>query len=118
MIGGILLIAVALNVLSHILRIWLVSERGELSEEGKEKNIWGKIILVLIGIVGFLLVNVMAGAESQTMKWYLLLVLTLSVGFQTWLDWTYRRQTREYLVDAIIFIMAIISLIFWMWLVY
>ncbi|GIO36345.1 hypothetical protein J41TS12_12060 [Paenibacillus antibioticophila] len=116
--GGILLIIVALGILNQVLRIWLVSERGELSEEGKERNIWGKIILSISGVIGFLLVNFLAGAESEIMKWYWLLLLIISGGFQAWLDWTYRRQTREYLVSMIVLILGIACLASWMWLVY
>lgn len=118
MLGGILLIVFALGILYQILRLWLVSEKGELPEEGKEWNIWGKLILSIVAVISFLLIKYLAGEESELMKWYWLLLLIISGGFQTWLDWTYRRQTREYRADAIWLILGIASLASWMWLVY
>jgi hypothetical protein len=86
--GGVIgLICIILAVSHLILRIWIVgTERIELTEEGREVGIWGKIILSFIGIITCIVIIVVEGSESIAMKRFWMLFIIIVVGFQSFID--------------------------------
>ncbi|RCX21440.1 uncharacterized protein DUF4181 [Fontibacillus phaseoli] len=102
-------ICILLVFVHLILRIWIVGlDKRELPEEGKEVNIWGKIILALVGIIVFIVIAFAVGMDSLAMKWFWMLFVILTVGFQSFIDWKYQRESRQYIVSLIVLVLGIV----------
>ncbi|OPA75364.1 hypothetical protein BVG16_22520 [Paenibacillus selenitireducens] len=94
---------------SHlILRIWIIgSEKEELTEEGKEVSFSGKIIFALIGIITVIVIIVTDNSQSDVMKWFWMLYIITALGFQSFIDWNYRKGSKQYVVSLIVLVLGV-----------
>ena len=101
---GIICILLAFSFL--VLRIWLVgTEKKELPEEGKKVDIWGKIILGLIGVITFFVfIN---GSEVNAMKWFWMLLIVAAMSFQSFIDWKYLKGSKQYIASIIVLVIGV-----------
>ncbi|MCR8658789.1 DUF4181 domain-containing protein [Paenibacillus endoradicis] len=107
------LIALFLTLSHWILRKKIVgTDREELTEAGKKVNIWGKIVLTIIiftTIIFLFSVDILAG---EVMKWFWMVVIIMGLGFQTFIDWKYLKDSIEYIVSLIVLILGVMLIYF------
>lgn len=92
-------------VFSHfILRLIIVGpEKKVLSEDGRLIDLWGKIILSALGII-IIFLNY---DEIETLKWFWLLLIIVAFGFQSFVDWKYQKDSKQYIVSLIVLVMGV-----------
>jgi len=101
-------IVILLIFFRYILKIWIFDEEPkEYTEEGKEANIWGKLILALIGMVAGLFIFFMFGAEGNEMKWFFIIIIIISMSYQTFLDLKYLDDSKQYLIPVILMFLGV-----------
>lgn len=102
MIGFIALI-IAFSYL--ILRILFVaSEKEALSEDGKYFDLWGKVILAALGITFVIFFNV----GYEVIKWFWIFFIVAVLGFQSYVDWKYLKESKRYVVSLSVLIFGVI----------
>ncbi|RUT33511.1 DUF4181 domain-containing protein [Paenibacillus zeisoli] len=102
--GGFVIIGMILSISSNLLRRWLVgdAEQAELSRTGRKVDLWGKVILLLF-IIGCIVVMVIEDRlKGAALKWLMIITISLAGGFQTFIDWKYRKGSKEYLAPLIV----------------
>lgn len=92
-------------------RLIVGKERRKIYEtDGKYIHIAG---LIMIGIVGiWILYDLLDNA--QVMKWFWLLFLTLTVGFQSLMEWKFLKGSKEYIVSLIVLLIGLIYILVFM----
>lgn len=92
----IILIVLALSLTHWFLRTILFRlPKEELSRSGRRADAWGKTILVLLAFAFVFLLLLQDQAISK--KWLWMAILFCGQGFQTFIDWKYRKPSKEYL---------------------
>ncbi len=109
------IISILLAFSHFILRKWIVDkERAELPEEGKEVNIWGKLILALVGIVAYVIIIIAYGVEGMNMKWFWMIIVIMASGFEIFIDWKYIRASKQHVVSFIVLVLGVALVYFWL----
>lgn len=99
------LISVILAFTNLFLRKWLVGTgKQQLSEQGKRVSIWGTIIIALFAIIMIILLD---DTEINIMKWLMMLLIIIAVGFQCFIDWKYLKGTKVWIVSLSLLIMGV-----------
>lgn len=101
------IIAVSIFILAEkLLRKWLRVERRKVSETpGKNVDRWGRGIITLIFLCSlpFILTK-----DVEAIKWYWLSYLMLIWGFQSFVQWKYLKNSKEYVITLIFLLLALI----------
>jgi hypothetical protein len=104
------ILVLLLAVLNPLLRKWIVGPgRQEMDEtEGKNIDLWGRIILAIIGL--FLVFFVIDITDETTIKWFILIFLLITFGFDSMMEWKYLKNAKEFKVTLLL---LLIGLIYW-----
>lgn len=78
-----------------------------MSEEGKDVSLWGKFILVCIGIIAYIVIVVIDGLESEAMKWFWMSFVVIALGFQSFIDWKYLKSSKQYIASLIVLVLGV-----------
>ncbi|KAB7709095.1 DUF4181 domain-containing protein [Bacillus aerolatus] len=107
---GFLITLIILSFLvERLLRKWLRVEKKKVSEtSGKNVNRWVRGIIVVIFLCGLPFV---IEEDKHVMKWYWISYLILSLGFQSFVQWKYLKNSKEYVI-TLIFLMLGLMLIY------
>ncbi|QED46467.1 DUF4181 domain-containing protein [Cytobacillus dafuensis] len=91
-----------------ILRIIITGNiKEELPENAKDFDLYGKIILALIGIITIIIFIVVNEVEGDVIKWFWMIFIILALGFQSFIDWKYLKDSRRYIVSIIVLIIGV-----------
>ncbi|MBB6452580.1 hypothetical protein HNQ94_001025 [Salirhabdus euzebyi] len=105
-----LLVFIVLFVILEKLLINLFGiEKKKLSESpGKTINRRGRNIILVIFLVALPFVNF---EEYSFIKWYFILFNVLLFGFQSFMEWIYVRESKQY-VTSLFFLIIIVAFIY------
>ncbi|MFS0824655.1 DUF4181 domain-containing protein [Bacillus sp. 1P02SD] len=103
----IIILFILFFLLEKIANKLLGVKRQKISETpGKKIDLWGRVIttviLICIGIP-YLVIN-----NNILWKWYFILLLIFTIGFQVMLEWKYIKNSRQYISTLIILIIGLI----------
>ena len=106
----IIILFILFFLLEKIVNKLLGVKRQKISETpGKKVDRWGRgitaVILICIAIPYFAVNN------NISWKWYFILLLIFTIGFQAILEWMYINNSRQYASTLIILIVGLIFLI-------
>lgn len=86
-------------------KIIVGKKRRKISEtEGKNIEIWG---LILIGIIGLCCIYFVL----DIMKLFWLCFLILIYGFHTFMEWKFLKDSKDYVVSLIVLIIGVIYIL-------
>lgn len=83
-----------------------IDKAKKISETpGKRVDRYGRVIIfvISIGLIPFYITQ-----EASVMKWYLMLLLTLSFGFQSILEWKYLKGSKQYASTVMLLILGLL----------
>lgn len=112
----VLVALLALVFIAILLILGYLSEKGVNKILGVEKkkisdtsakniNRWGRIIILVIALSALPFV---VTSDVNTMKWFWIVYLTLLLGFQSFLEWKYLKESKQYITTLIILIVGVI----------
>ncbi|WP_377559105.1 DUF4181 domain-containing protein [Ornithinibacillus salinisoli] len=102
------LILLAMIISNYILSNLIVgTTKKEFPENVKKINLFARIIIGIIAIISFLLINMNYGAESEAMKWFWVIFITVLFGFQSYIDWKYLKDRKQTIVSVILLFIGI-----------
>ncbi|HWO76455.1 MAG TPA: DUF4181 domain-containing protein [Bacillus sp. (in: firmicutes)] len=102
---GLIGLIIALTYLA--LRIMIVgTKKVEISEDGKYIERWGRIILAALGVIIVIFINI------EAIKWFFILFIIAIIGFQSFIDWKYRKGSKEYIASLITLIVGVLFVYF------
>ncbi|MBH5320410.1 DUF4181 domain-containing protein [Paenibacillus sp. GSMTC-2017] len=81
-------------------------------EEGRELRGKGKIILVILTTIALVVITILSDAESNAFKWFFISLLVIAFGFNSFIEYTYRKGSKRYIVSLITMIVGVIMLYF------
>lgn len=92
-------------------KLILGEDRKKIYEtSGKYIYLWGTIILLTIGFGCLFFLDI---SDLNVMKWLWLCFSILTVGFYTFLEWMFLKESKEYIVSLIVLTVGLIyTLIF------
>ncbi|MNV68862.1 hypothetical protein D3C71_1617360 [compost metagenome] len=107
--AGMAIIVIVLSISSYFLRKWIVGtvEQEELSRAGRKVDLWGKVLLSLIVIACIVSMVVEDRLEGAALKWLFILTIIIATGFQAFIDWRYRKGSKEYLASLAILALGV-----------
>jgi hypothetical protein len=101
------ILVILLAVLAPLLRKWIVGYERYISEtNGRRIDFWGRIILVIIFLL--LLLFVIDPSDETTLKWFFIVFLTIMAVFQSIIERKYLKNSKEYIVTLLLWIIGII----------
>jgi hypothetical protein len=81
--------------------------RQEIDEiAGKNIDLWGRIIFVLLGL--FLVFFVIDISDETTIKWFCLTFLLITFGFQSIIEWKFLSNPREFIVTLLLLLIGLL----------
>ncbi|MEC2074533.1 DUF4181 domain-containing protein [Metabacillus fastidiosus] len=93
-------------LIEKLLRKWLRVEKKKISEtSGKNVDRWGRGIILLIFLCSLPFLNI---EDTNVIKWYWISYLTLLVGFQSFIQWKYLKNSKEYVISLICLMIGLI----------
>lgn len=106
----VLIVSIANAILSKLI---LGNNRRKVSEtEGKYIQIGGLIVIAIIGLCSiFFIFDIL---EANTMRWFWLFFLILAVGFHAIMEWTFLRESKEYVVSLMVLMIGLIYIFMFM----
>ena len=106
----VLIVSIANAIVGKLI---LGSNRRKVSEtEGKYIQIWGLVVIAILGICSiFFFVDIL---DANVLKWFWLFFLILTVGFHSFLEWKFLRESKEYVVSLIVLMIGIIYILLFM----
>ena len=104
----ILVILMVLLMEKVIFKLFGVEKKRISETSGKNIDRWGRSIIFLIVLCTLPFVVV---KDINVMKWYLILYFTLSLGFQSVMEWTYLKNSKQY-VTTLIYLMLSVIIVF------
>lgn len=111
MIIPFLLLIIAFS--GFFLRIWIVGpDKEKLSDDGNELNIKGKLILGLIGLITAIVIMIADGVQGMGMKWFWIVFIIISLGFQSFIDWKFLKHTKQHIVSLILLVEGVVLVYF------
>lgn len=113
MVGKLALIVIVLTVAHLALKIWIVGkEKEEMPEAGKNVGLWGKSAFAVLAISIYFVLIMTGRTEGELIKWFLMLLIIMAVGFQSFLEWKYLKGSKQYIVSLIVLILGVILVSF------
>lgn len=108
----VLLLLILLEIIDKKLSYWIFKEkRAKLSEtDGEKTDKWVRIILSLIGITGYFFIAKLSGSvESIAVMSFWLFIIILINSFQSYLEWKYIKQTKQFVIPLILMVIGIVG---------
>ena len=101
------ILVLVVSITRMIVSALIVGEnKRKVSEtDGKYIEIFGTIFLLIISFGSLYFLDFM---NPDVMKWFWLCTLTIILGFHTFLEWYFIRESREYEVSLITLVVGII----------
>lgn len=104
-----------LYVVEKGLTKWLGIEKMNVSETpGKNVNRWGKGILFVLFVFTY---SFFISKGKNVMIWFWIIFLTLSMGFQSFVEWKYLKPSKQYIITLSFLVLTEIS-VFALYLLY
>jgi hypothetical protein len=101
------ILVILLAVLAPLLRKWIVGTDRYIDEtDGRRVDFWGRIILVIIFLV--LLFFVVDTSDETIVKWFFIIALTITTAFQSIIEWKYLKNSKEFVVTLILWVIGLI----------
>jgi hypothetical protein len=89
-----------------LLRKWLGVEKRNIAEtSGKNVERRGRGIILLIFLFTL---PIVITEEGEGLKWYWIFYLMVSLGFQSFVEWKYLKDSKEYVITLIFLLLCII----------
>ena len=106
----VLVVSIANAILSKLI---LGNIRRKVSEtEGKYIQRWGLVVIAIIGFSSiFFVFDIL---DTNVMKWFWLFFLILTVGFHSFIEWKFLRESKEYMVSLIVLMIGVIYILIFM----
>ncbi len=105
----VLVVSIANLIVSKLI---VGGKRRKISEtDGKIINILGLIIIATMGICSAFFIDIF---DNNVMKWFWLCLLILIVGFQSFLEWKFLKESKDYIVSLIVLLIGIIYIFIFM----
>ena len=92
-------------------------KKGKISEtDGEKLYLWGRIIIVTLCICTIIffyyavmnnIIDYNAMNSFSILKWFWIFYFSLLIGFQSFLEWKYFKQSKQYLTTLILLIVFI-----------
>ena len=85
-----------------------IDKTKKISEtSGRSVDRWGRgiILVILLCLIPFFITK-----EGSIMKWYFILQLISSLGFQSILEWKYLKNSKQYVSTVIILILGVVCI--------
>jgi Domain of unknown function (DUF4181) len=106
--NNIALLALIIVFTHLILSVLIIGKvKITLPEEGKDINLYGKIVLGIMGVSSFLIILFLFGIQSVQMKWFWIIYIVLVYGFQSFIEWRFLREEKSYIVSLIVMFIGI-----------
>ena len=87
-------------------KLFGIKVKGKMSEtSGKNIDRWGRVFIFVIVICTSPFV---ISKDANVMKWFWILYLILSFGFEAILEWKYLKNTKQYISSLIFLILGVI----------
>nr|WP_306798791.1 DUF4181 domain-containing protein [Oceanobacillus saliphilus] len=97
---------ISIILLEKILNILLGVEKKKVSEtSGKSIDRWGRGIILVVGLSALPFVVTM---DVNIIKWYWIAYFVLLWGFQSFLEWKYLKESKQYVTTLIYLILYVI----------
>ncbi|MNK68985.1 hypothetical protein D3C87_883650 [compost metagenome] len=74
----------------------------------------GKVILSLIAIACIVIMAVKDKLQGDTLKWVLIFIIIITIGFQAFVDWKYRKSSKEQYIASLIVLVIGVTLAFFL----
>lgn len=104
--NAIVFITLILAVMYNILNIWVLNKEGiRLTEKGRKLRIWGSLTLTAVFLLSF--ITIVSNSLENLEKWYYLMVILIATGFNTFVEWKYRKGSKMYTIDVILLIVGV-----------
>jgi hypothetical protein len=102
------ILVLLLAILNPLLRKWIVGTGGQEIDEtaGKHIELWGGITLALIGL--YLVFFVLDMSDETTTKWFCLIFLVITLGFQSIIEWRYLKESKQFIVSLLLLLIGLI----------
>ncbi|WP_409275791.1 DUF4181 domain-containing protein [Neobacillus sp. SCS-31] len=105
---ALLILILLLPISEYFLRRWIVGPGGQYISEtdGKYFYLMGRIILVITGL--FLLFFVIDRTDEVTIKSFLLILMAIIYGFDSFIEWKYIKSSKSFLVPILLLLIGVI----------
>ncbi|SFL98784.1 protein of unknown function [Gracilibacillus orientalis] len=102
-----LVVSIAYIIVSKLI---VGKNKKKISETaGENIQIWGLLIIGIIGICSvFFFLDIF---NNNVMKWFWLFFLILTLGFQSFLEWKFLKDSKEYVVSLIVLMLGLIYIL-------
>ncbi|MBB6451714.1 hypothetical protein HNQ94_000135 [Salirhabdus euzebyi] len=102
------ILAVFIAISYNLLRKLLIGEEKKNILETTGKNIY-RLGMGILGLVGILtVIFALDLSDDNSMKWFWSIFITLTLGFQSFMDWKFQKNSKEYIVPLIILVLGIV----------
>lgn len=104
------ILLIALIILWLLLEITLNKlfgvEKKRISEtSGKRVDLWGRVIIL---VIFFCFLPFIITKDTTVIKWYWILNLIIFLGFQSFVEWKYLMNSKQYVTTLIFLIISVI----------
>jgi hypothetical protein len=102
------ILVLLLAIINPLSRNWIVGTGGQEIDEtaGKHIELWERIILALIGL--YLVFFVIDISDKTTIKWFCLIFLVITFGFQSIIEWKYLKDSKQFIVSLLLLLIGLI----------
>ena len=104
----ILVILMVLLMEKVIFKLFGVEKKRISETSGKNIDRWGRSVILIIFLCALPFV---VAKDINVMKWYWILYFILSLGFQSVMEWTYLKNSKQY-VTTLIYLMVSVIIVF------
>ena len=104
----ILVILMVLLMEKVIFKLFGVEKKRISETSGKNIDRWGRSVILVIFLCALPFV---VAKDINVMKWYWILYFILSLGFQSVMEWTYLKNSKQY-VTTLIYLMVSVIIVF------
>lgn len=107
------LLAVFISIAYLILsKLFVGKNKRKVSETtGKNIQLWG---LVIIGLVSIYCIFALDILDNNVMKWFWLSFIIIALGFQSFLEWKFLKEIKQYVVSLFVLMLGLIYIIIFM----
>ncbi|EKN68268.1 DUF4181 domain-containing protein [Schinkia azotoformans] len=104
------IIFILLSVLiERVIRKRLGIEKKKISETaGKNVDRWGRGIILVTFLATF---SYFIDKDDEIVKWYWISYYVILMGFQTYIQWKYLKDSKEYILSLIFLVLGIVFLL-------
>ncbi|MCT2536214.1 DUF4181 domain-containing protein [Aquibacillus koreensis] len=102
------ILAIFIAISYNLLRKLLIGEEKKKISETAGKNVY-RIGMGIFGLIGILTVIIALDlSDNNSMKWFWSIFITLILGFQSFMDWKFHKNSKEYIVPLIVLVLGIV----------